>query len=130
MTIAEIAAHLANTWGDKTLAEFRDEADREANGTVFESIRIAGGPRLVLIVCITDMDQIALVDGALGLVGDGMCEDWSTLTLGDLFKRTSLGAGFSFEALRDEFGRRSALILSSTEPRSMQSMGALFELPE
>ena len=128
--IEEIAGHIENTWGKTTLADFRVEAEREANGTVFESIRIPGGQRLVLIVCMTDLDQIARAARALNFVDDGILEDWNTFTLGEVFKRTVLGVGFSFESLRDEYDRRSSLVICSTEPRSMQIMGALFDMPK
>ena len=128
--IEEIAAFLATTWGGKTLSEFRAEAKREANGTVYESIRIPGGQRLALIMCITAPDQIALVERAFEFVDDGILEDWNTFTLGEVFKRTVVGVGFSFESLRDELDRRSALMICSTEPRSMEIMGTLFDLPK
>ena len=64
----------------------------------------------MLIVCMTDLDQIALAERALEFVDDGILEDWNTFTLGEVFKRTVLGVGFSFESLRDEYDRRSTLI--------------------
>ena len=130
MNLDEISAHLVATWGKKTLAEFRDEADREDTGIVFESIRIPEGPRFAIIICLTDTDHISRVEGALNLVDDNILEDWNTFTLGEVFRRTVVGQGLSFESLRDEYGRRCALILCATEPRSMQIVSSLFKLPD
>jgi len=111
MDFEETVAHITAAWGNKTLAEFRDEAGREDNGTVYESIRVPGGHRLMLIICLTDVDQIGLVERAFEFVDDGATEDWNTMTLGEVLKRTVLGAGISFEALRDAHARRAAMII-------------------
>lgn len=126
--LEEIAARLARTWGKSTLAEFRLEAEREANGTLFESLRVEGGRRLVIVLCMTDVDQIAEVERALDMV-DGPTEDWNTLTLSDVVMRTAVGPGLSFECLRDEYGRRSAVILTAADPRSIQILERVFSLP-
>jgi hypothetical protein len=52
-------------WQTKTLAQFRDEALLEDNGTVFESMRAADGPRVVLIICVTNPEQIEIVERAM-----------------------------------------------------------------
>ena len=70
------------------------------------------------------------MERALDFVDDGILEDWNSFTLGEVFRRTVLGSGFSFESLRDEYDRRVALILCSTEPRSMEIMSTVFKLPK
>ncbi len=42
MNIEEISALLAKKWGNKILADFRDEAAREATGTVYQAILCEG----------------------------------------------------------------------------------------
>jgi hypothetical protein len=128
--LEQIASHLAETWGTKTLEEFRVEAEREASGIKFESLRADGGKRFIIIMCLTDIDQIARLEKAVNLVDDGFTEDWSTFTLFKAVKRTMLGVGFSFESLRDEYGRRSAVVLTAAEPSSMRIIEALFKLPD
>jgi hypothetical protein len=129
MNLDEIAAHLTKTWGNKTLGEFRDEAEREDNGTVYESVRVPDGPRVMLILCLTDVDQIAIVERAFEFQDDGASEDWNEVKLGEVLRRTVLGMGVSFEALRDEYGRRAAMVICATEPSSIQKLNMLFNLP-
>lgn len=129
MNLKEAAAHLTQAVGVKTLAEFRDEADREATGTVYETLRVKGGPRLVLLMCLTDPDQIAILERVFNFVDDGLGEDWTAMTLADVISRTVRGEGFSFEALRDEYGRRSAVVLCSFERASIENLNVLFGLP-
>lgn len=127
MNIDELSEHLLRTWGTKTLNEFREAAECEKTGIQYESIRIPGGPRFALIVCVADIDQIARLERVFDFLdGGGAPLDWNTFTLGHILKRT--GIGFSHESLHDEFGRRSAIVLCSTEPRSMQILTTAFDL--
>ena len=130
MNIEEISAHLAQKWGNKTLADFRDEAAREATGTVYEALREDKGRRLMLIVCLTHSDQIATLERAFEFVDDNGSEDWNTLTLAEVFKRTVFGTGFTFECLRDNSGKRSSVLICSTEPVSIERLDFLFDLPK
>jgi hypothetical protein len=129
MNVIEIAAHLAKTWGSKTLEDLRVEAEKEQTGIAFESMRAQVGQRFMIIICLTDVDQITLIEKALDLVDDGVEEDWSTLTLAAIAMRTAKGVGFAFESQRDEYKRRSALVLAATEPQSVKLMETMFALP-
>jgi hypothetical protein len=63
-------------------------------------------------------------------VDDGIVEDWNTLTLGTLAVRAIRGGGFCFDALQDENGRRSALVLIAAEPCSIQILESAFNFPK
>jgi hypothetical protein len=128
--LEEIAALLVKTWGTKTLEDFRVEAEHETNGTLFESLRADGGQRLIVVVCLTDPGQIKLIEDAVELVDNPNPEDWNALTLSTVAYRTAFGAGFGFESRRDDYGRRSALVLIAAEPRSMHIMETIFSLPK
>lgn len=109
---AELTARLKAMWGEKTLAEFRDEAEAQETGILFGAVRDgADGPRVVLAACIADIDQIAEWERVFELVDAGPPEDWNTLTLFDAVLRALRCGGFSFESTRDEYGRRNALVL-------------------
>jgi len=69
MNIDEICDHLLRTWGQKTPTDFLHEAEREATSIVYESLRSPGGPRLALIVCVADIDQITRLEGVFELTG-------------------------------------------------------------
>ena len=106
------------------------DAEREATGIAFESIRIKDGKRSIIVMCVTGIDQITRLEKAFDLVDDNIIEDWNTLTLGDVAARAARGSGFCFEALRDESGRRSALVLIAAEPRSINILESAFSLPK
>jgi hypothetical protein len=128
MDIEEAAQQIRDNWNNKTLAEFRIEAERENTGMVYESFRLDAGQRLVLMLCLTDIDQIQALEGGFELSDDGTQEDWNTLTLGEVFRRTVLGSGIAFESLRDEYGRRAALVICAAEPQSIERLYVLCSL--
>src|SRR5262249_43974114 len=104
MDIEEAAEQIRDKWNNKTLVEFQIEAEREKTGRVYESFRLDTGQRLVLMLCLTDIDQIQTLERGFELRDDGSQEDWNTVTLGEVFRRTILGSGIAFESLRDEYG--------------------------
>jgi hypothetical protein len=126
--LEQLAEHLAKTWGTTTLANFRERAVKEANGTVFEAIRLPNGKRMALIICVTNPAQIKLLEKAFALVSAGPPADWASLTLGELMMRTAKG-GLVYEDLRTATGERSAVVLSAAGPDSIDILSAAFELP-
>jgi hypothetical protein len=103
MNFEKIPSQLIAQWGDKTLADFRREAECEATGTVYEAIRRDRGPRAILLMCITNEHQIVSLERVFTFADDRkQDEDWNALTLLEVFKRTALGHGFAYESLRDQ----------------------------
>jgi hypothetical protein len=129
--IEQMATLLLNTWGKKSLEELRLEAEREVSGIAFEAIRAGGGQRFMLVLCATDIDQIALLERAFNFIDDGVAEDWNTLTLAHLALRLMRnGGGLKFESIRDEYGRRTALVLIAGEPDSIRIIEGIFNMPK
>jgi hypothetical protein len=128
MDIEEAAQQIRDEWNNKTLAEFRIEAERENTGMVYESLRLNAGQRLVLMLCLTDIDQIQSLERSFELRDDDTQENWNTLTLGEVFRRTVLGSGIAFESLHDDYGRRAALVLCAAEPRLIERLYSSFNL--
>ena len=126
MDIEEVAQQIRDEWNNKTLAEFRIEAERESTGMVYESFGVDAGQRLVLMLCVTDIEQIQTLERGFELRDDGTQEDWNTLTLGEVFRRTVLGSGIAFESLRNEYGKRAALVLCAAEPQTIERLYVLF----
>ena len=117
-------------WGSKSMESLHKQAKTEPTGNAFESIRVAGGKRLMVVMCVTKKDQIALLKKAFNFVDGGAPEDWATLTLLEVAMRSVAGAGFAFEALKDSSGEISDLIFISTEPRSMAIIDGVFTMPK
>jgi hypothetical protein len=128
MDIEEAAQQIRDTWNNKTLADLRNEAERESTGMIYESFCLDTGQRIVLMLCLTDVDQFRTLQRGFALRHDGTEEDWNTLTLGEVFRRTVLGSGIAFESLRDEYGRIAALIICAAEPESIERLTLLFSL--
>jgi hypothetical protein len=128
--IDQFAVMLMNTWAKKSLEELRVEAEREATGISFESVRADKGQRFMLVLCATDIDQIALLERRFNFVDDGISEDWNAVTLADLAMRLFRnGGGLRFESRRDEYGRRTALALVAIDPDSIRQVESIFTLP-
>jgi hypothetical protein len=128
MDIEEAAQQIHDKWNNKTLAEFRIEAERENTGMVYESFCLNSDQRLVLMLCLTAIDQIQTLERDFELRDDGTQEDWNALTLGEVFRRTILGSGMAFESLRDEYGRRAALVICAAEPQLIERLYSSFDL--
>jgi hypothetical protein len=128
MNIEEIAEQIRGKWNNKVLADFRSEAEREENGVAYESFSLKSGQRLALMLCLTDIEQIQTIERGFELRDDGSQEDWNALTLGEVFRRTILGSGIAFESLRDDYGRRAALVICAAEPQSIERLRVLFNL--
>jgi hypothetical protein len=129
--LVQFAKQLANAWGGKTLEELRVEAEGEVTGIKFESVRADGGQRFIIILCLTDLDQIAKLEAKLDLADDNEPEDWNNVTLAELASRmVRNGGSLRFESLKDEFGRRSALALIAADPDSVSMVENLFNMPK
>ncbi|HEV2328075.1 MAG TPA: hypothetical protein VGY56_04715 [Verrucomicrobiae bacterium] len=77
----QLASTLYNTWGKTSLEELRIQADRNNSGVAFESVRADDGNRLMIALCATDIDQIALLEKNFDFVEDGVKKDWNALSL-------------------------------------------------
>ena len=130
INVAEFVSLLRQEWGSKTLEELRVEAERNPTGLTFESMRVSSGQRVAIVLCLTEMDDIAEVERAISLIDRQTAVNWNELTLSDLVAQTAQGRGLCYEALRDEFGRRSALILVATAPDAVAFLEKAFNLPK
>ena len=130
MNLETISNEVIVHWGEKTLAEFRREAECEETEAVYEAMRLDHGPRAVLLMCVTRVDQIATLERVLTFADERKeDEDWNELTLLEVSKRTALRHGCAYESFRDRTGKPIAIVLCSTEPRSMEILTFLFNLP-
>jgi hypothetical protein len=125
----QIAKHLAKTWGVKTLSELRNQAAKEFNGTIFESLRFANGRRCLLIFCVTGEHEIELLSRISKSSEMREPLDWSAVTLGVMVMQTALGEGFRCETERDDVGATTSILLIASEPRSIAILEEVFNLP-
>jgi len=129
-SLDQATALLMEQWGTKTLEALRRQAKTEATGVAFDAIRVAGGKRLMVVICVTKKDQIAALQKVFDFAGGGAPEDWTKLTLLEIAIRAGAGPGFAFESLKDDAGEFSDIILISTEPRSMAMIERVFTMPK
>ncbi len=116
----EILRWLDETWGAKTLAELREETFAEPTGLVYTSLRLSPGSRVALLLCATGDDWLDLLTRIFDFDSKGKSEDWTELTVFDVTVRTIKGSGIGFEDCFDGEGKRSAIVLIATEPRSIE----------
>ena len=118
-------------WGAKTLDDFRQDALREANGIVFESMRAENGPRIILVVCVTAQEKLPIFERGLHLREEDVTTlDWTSTTLGDVLLKMGPDAGLRYEDLKDQMGRRIALILFAMDPQSVALVEKMFTFPK
>lgn len=122
-----IVAELIARWGTRTLAQIKADSQLQPDGGVFDSIRVPGGQRLLIIACVTQPDQITRCEQTLALAGDGPAVDWSKATLLDIVMQAG-GTGPRFVSERSADGKRSALILVAQDPLSITRLEALLNL--
>jgi hypothetical protein len=128
--VDQVAKYLLENWGTKTLEALRMEAKAEQTGVMYDAIRIAGGRRLMIVICVTTKDQIATLRGLFDFADSGAPADWTKLTLLETVMRAQAGPGYAHESLRDETGDVSAIVLISAEPRSMAMIERVFGIPK
>ncbi len=129
MDYEQTVAFLTKQWGTKTLNSFREEAKLEKIGTAFESLRGEGGQRLMVVMCLTAADQIAIIEKVMDLSEEAPPADWNSLTLAEMAIRTSKSQGLSYEDLFDASGKRISITLCATAPESMGILQRLFSFP-
>jgi hypothetical protein len=126
----QLASTLSNTWGKTSLEEHRIQADRDENGIAFEAIRADDGNRLMIVLCATDIDQIALLEKNFDFVDDRVARKWNALSLVHLAMHLMQnGGGLRFMSRRDEYGRRNALALVAIDPAPIHIVETVFKLP-
>jgi hypothetical protein len=129
--LEQLASMLWNTWWKTSLEELRIQVEREDSGIAFESVRADGGRRFMIVLCATEIDQIALLEKSFDFIDHGVTEDWNKLTLAHLAIRLiQNGGGLRFESRKDEYGRRNALALVAIEPASIRILETIFEMPK
>lgn len=128
--IEQLTDLVMKQWGSKSLESLRRQAKSEATGIAFDALRVAGGKRLMLVICVTKKDAIKLLEKAFDFADNGPAEDWTTLTLLEIAMRAVAGPGFAYEGIKDQTGGFSDIILISTEPRTMGVIEQIFTMPK
>ena len=104
---------------DKSLADLLAAAEKELNGTAYETFRVANGPRMILIVCISGEYELAKIQKAIPATINAPMVD-PAANLGRLFFNTKEAGGFACFTCPAKAGK--ALVLISAEPRSMMNL--------
>ncbi len=126
--IDQAAEILMTQWNAKPLEGLRKQARAEATGIAYDAIREPGGPRLMMAMCITGQENIALIQKVFQFDNSSPDEDWTKLSLTDVTVRAMRGNGFAFEGLTDGNGAFTDILLVSTEPKSMRLIEKIYTL--
>jgi len=129
--IEQISAGMYERWSKMTLGELRFAASSEPTGIAFESMRAAGGQRMILVVCLTDTGPIRIVEKAFQLTTGGPpFRDWLSGTILEMVTKTIEGNGVSYEDMRDNDDQRSAIVLCTCRPDVIALLEKLFTFPK
>jgi hypothetical protein len=124
----EVVEWLLENWAKKSLMDMAAEAAAEPTGISLESLRVAEGPRLVVVVCITGSAQIARLNGLYFATGPEP-DDWSSRTVADLAIQSVTDGGLCGGVLSTPAEGVVAVVLSTADPRSMLKLQSWIDLP-
>lgn len=120
--------NVVKLWTRRTLEDLRQDADRAEDSIAFDAIRAADSRRIVVAVCVADIDQISRLEPLLRSWLDVGEERWESVTLSDFMTRAVAAREVVFTSVRDEYGRRSALALICATPDSVARIESVFKL--
>lgn len=126
--LEDLVTQLEALWGGKTLATIRDLAARELNGTCFQALRTAEGPRMVLIVCVTGEHEIE----KMGKLSERTLQpfgDWNSVSVVEAVARTMMSGGFAYDFDRSSLRSSGApVVLIAAGPVSITKLESIFGL--
>jgi hypothetical protein len=125
--IEEIAEELDRAWGGKSLAWLREQALREFNGTSLSSLRWPGGPRRILIICLTGEHEVAKL-GSLQPQTARLFADWSSVSLFEATVAAITAGGFAYTFEGSSLATASAVVLIAAGPGPIATLEKIFRL--
>jgi len=131
MSTDQMVDHLTKEWNEVTLAAFHKEAQQQPSRIALKSLRLPGGPRLVLMICIATPEHVEAFRKILGFdFSVHTHSDWAATPISILFRDTVQAGGLQYEILRDHLEMPSALVLSAADPVSIKKLSGMFDLPK
>jgi hypothetical protein len=101
-----------------------------SDGTAYDTVKDKGGRRIVMLVCVTHPEQINRIEKVLGVASEVQpSRDWEQTTLFEAALRTALEGGFSYESVRGEGGKRTAIAFCAAGDKGMRVVESLFPQP-
>lgn len=116
------------SWAKESLDDMRSSAYQQESGMYYRSFRTQGGPRVVIVACLTDLTDIASVTEDLPDLGQKSRRDWAAISVADLVRQSWEEQATVYEPMFDEYGRLSALILAGSTPDGVESIEVLLGL--
>ena len=128
----KLAGEVSNRWANKTLADLRSEAERELNGSVYESFRPANvetglGPRVGLVVCVTGEHELSRIAKIFNFVDDGARGDWNNYSLASMWVESYRTDGMGYQDLYRD-GKLVAVALCASHPQTIATLENIFGL--
>jgi len=125
--IEEIAEQLDRAWGGKTLEWLREQATREFNGTSLSSLRWSGGPRRILVICLTGQHEIAKISSLQPQTARSFA-DWSSVSLFEATVVAISAGGFAYTFKGSSLATANAVVLIAAAPSSVAMLERVFQL--
>lgn len=127
------AREASEPWVSKTLEAFRQEAEKEINGTAYHAIRPSTdgklGPRIMLAICVTGDHELSSVEKWFDFNDGGVTGDWQSYSLASMLVDADRTDGMGFQDLKDASGKRIAIALIASRPDKVQLLSRIFHLP-
>ena len=128
--LMRLAGEVTSRWSHKTLADLRAEAEKEINGTVFESFRASNveqglSPRFGLVVCVTGEHELSRVEKIFNFVDDGASGDWNAYSLASMWVDSYQTDGMGYQDLYRD-GKLVAVALCASHPQTIATLERVF----
>ena len=120
---------LTQEWDTQTLTALRKQSLLETTGIASASLPAGAVSRQIriLAVCLTNSEQMDMLEKVMDLSGNTPPADWDQLTLAELARRTASSQGLSYEILSAPTGARIAITLCATTPEMVGILVRLFK---
>lgn len=115
-------------WGEKTLADFRADAEKEFNGLTYQKLKRGDDVAIFLALCITGEYELGKVADLFPDAGHAN-GDWSKITMAQITLAALRNEGFLHEPLRNPDRTLAALVLIVAEPELIEKVSPLLGIP-
>ena len=126
--IDAIATELDALLGGQTLATLREEASKELNGTSYKTLRVAGGPRRFILMCLTGQHEQSKCS-KLSPNTRISFGDWSTVSIFEAVCRATEAGDFAYAFDSDSSRVPPALLFIAASPHHVNALERIFTLP-
>lgn len=117
-------------WGRITLADLRQQAVKEFNGTAYQAIRPPGRQRFFMACCVTGEHELTKARKAMGDLQPTTLPKWAETSLLEGVARAVMAGGLIYAFDNDNPAPQKPLVLISGDPDSTARLATLLGIDD